>query len=314
MSCQLFAWCRVGARIDGQEKEQMRKFIPWDRQPLETWSEKHAPGRIVDLDGRRTHYVEAGEGPPVILIHGFNHDLNTWNANIDAFSRRFKVYAVDLWGSGFSTREPMDYRFPLFAEQIRSFMDFLDIPRAHLVGHSMGGGTAIFFSVKHPERVDRLVLVGSVGIPRRLPLRARLFMLPRIPELLMGLETNAVRRKNLRDYWIHNRELLTDEYFEKVSLHQKIEGSTRAALNILRRNFFNTLDEEIHALAELNIPVLIVWGRQDRSVPLESGQAMHRILGGSRLEILEDAGHLPNFEQPELFNEMAVEFLVQTDE
>jgi len=193
-------------------------------------------------------------------------------------------------------------------------MDFLDIPRAHLVGHSMGGGTAIFFSVKHPERVDRLVLVGSVGIPRRLPLRARLFMLPRIPELLMGLETNAVRRKNLRDYWIHNRELLTDEYFEKVSLHQKIEGSTRAALNILRRNFFNMLDEEIHALAELNIPVLIVWGRQDRSVPLESGQAMHRILGGSRLEILEDAGHLPNFEQPELFNEMAVEFLVQTDE
>jgi len=117
----------------------MRKFIPWDSQPLETWSENHAPGRIVDLDGRRTHYVEAGQGPPVILIHGFNHDLNTWNANIDAFSRCFKVYAVDLWGSGFSTRTPMDYGFPLFAEQIRSFMDYLDIPRAHLVGHSMGG-------------------------------------------------------------------------------------------------------------------------------------------------------------------------------
>jgi pimeloyl-ACP methyl ester carboxylesterase len=193
-------------------------------------------------------------------------------------------------------------------------MDFLDIPRAHLVGHSMGGGTAIFFSVKYPERVDRLVLVGSVGMPRRLPLRARLFMLPRIPELLMGLKTNAIRRKNLRDYWIHNGELLTDEYFERVSLHQKIEGSTRATLNILRRDFFNTLDEEIHALAELNIPALIVWGRHDRSVLLESGQAMHRILKGSRLEILEDAGHLANFEQPELFNQIAVEFLVQTDE
>lgn len=291
----------------------MRKFIPWDSQPLETWSENHAPGRIVDLDGRRTHYVEAGQGPPVILIHGFNHDLNTWNANIDAFSRCFKVYAVDLWGSGFSTRTPMDYGFPLFAEQIRSFMDYLDIPRAHLVGHSMGGGTAIFFSVKYPERVDRLVLVGSVGIPRRLPLRARLFMLPRIPELLMGLETDAIRRKNLRDYWIHNAELLTDEYFERASLHQKIEGSTRAALDILRRDFFNTLDEEIRALAELNIPALIVWGRHDRSVPLQSGQTMHHILRGSRLEILEDAGHLPNFERPELFNKMAVEFLVQTD-
>jgi len=168
--------------------------------------------------------------------------------------------------------------------------------------------------VKYPERVDRLVLVGSVGIPRRLPLRARLFMLPRIPELLMGLETDAIRRKNLRDYWIHNAELLTDEYFERASLHQKIEGSTRAALDILRRDFFNTLDEEIRALAELNIPALIVWGRHDRSVPLQSGQTMHHILRGSRLEILEDAGHLPNFERPELFNKMAVEFLVQTDE
>lgn len=168
--------------------------------------------------------------------------------------------------------------------------------------------------MKYPERVDRLVLVGSVGIPRRLRLRVRLLMLPWIPELLMGLKTNAIRRKNLRDYWIHNAELLTDEYFERVSLHRKIEGSTRAALNILRRDFFNTLDEEIHALAELNIPALIVWGRHDRSEPLESGQAMHRILRGSRLEILEDAGHLANFDQPELFNQMAVEFLVQTDE
>jgi len=292
----------------------MREFIAWDSQPLDAWAEKHAPGKFVDLDGRRTHYVEAGEGPPVILIHGFNYDLNAWNTNIDAFAGRFKVYALDLWGSGFSTREPMDYGFPLFAEQIRSFTDCLDIPRAHLVGHSMGGGTAIFFSVKYPGRVDSLVLIGSVGIPRRLPLRARLFMLPWIPELLFGLRTNAIRRKNLRDYWIHNAELLTDEYFERVSLYQKIEGSTGAFLNILRRNFFNTLDEEIRALEELNIPALIVWGRHDRSLPLESGQAMHRILTGSRLEILEDAGHLANFDQPELFNRIAIEFLEQGHE
>jgi pimeloyl-ACP methyl ester carboxylesterase len=212
----------------------MREFIPWDSQPLDAWAEKHAPGKFVDLDGRRTHYVEAGEGPPVILIHGFNYDLNAWNTNIDAFAGRFKVYALDLWGSGFSTREPMDYGFPLFAEQIRSFMDCLDIPRAHLVGHSMGGGTAIFFSVKYPGRVDRLVLIGSVGIPRRLPLRARLFMLPWIPELLFGLRTNAIRRKNLRDYWIHNAELLTDEYFERVSLYQKPEAQAGHADQVAR--------------------------------------------------------------------------------
>lgn len=287
----------------------MGAFIPWDSQPLGSWAEKHARGTFIDLDGRRTHYIEAGEGPPVILVHGFNLDLNTWSTNIDALARHFKVYALDLWGSGFSTREPLDYGFPLFAEQIRSFMDHLDISKAHLVGHSMGGGTSIYFSVQHPDRVQRLVLVGSVGIPRPLPLRGRFFKLPWIPELLFRLKTDVIRRNNLRDYWIHDPARLTDQWFERFSLYQKIEGSSRAALSVLRKDFFNTLDREIHALAKLDIPVLIIWGRHDRAVPLESGQTMHRILTGSRLEILEDAAHLVSFDQPEAFDGTVIEFL-----
>jgi pimeloyl-ACP methyl ester carboxylesterase len=188
-------------------------------------------------------------------------------------------------------------------------MDHLEIDRTHLVGHSMGGGTAIVFGVQHRSRVERLVLVDPVGVPRRLPVRGRLFMLPLIPEFLMGLNTDLVRRKNLLDYWIHDAELLTDEHFETLSRHQKVEGSTRATLDVLRRNFFNTLDREIRALADLDIPTLLVWGRHDRSVPLESGMTMHRILVGSRLEVFDDAGHLPNVDQAERFNEVVIEFL-----
>jgi pimeloyl-ACP methyl ester carboxylesterase len=287
----------------------MSEFVPWDSQPLEKWAERHAPGRFVDLGGRRTHYVVKGEGLPVVLVHGFNLDLNTWLTNVDALARQFTVYALDLWGSGFSTREPLDYGFPLFVEQIRAFLDHLGIERAHLVGHSMGGGTAIVFCVQYRSRVDRLVLADAVGVPRRLPLRGRLFMLPAIPEFLMGLSTDLIRKKNLLDYWIHDAELLTDACFESLSRYQKIEGTTRATLDILRRDFFNTLDREIHALAGLDIPTLIVWGRHDRSVPLTSGQAMHRILTGSRLEVLDDAGHLPNFDRADRFNELVLEFL-----
>ncbi len=287
----------------------MSDFVPWDSQPLDAFAESHAPGRFVDLDGRRTHFVVKGQGPPVVLVHGFNLDLNTWTRNLDALAERFTVYALDLWGSGFSTREPIEYGYALFVEQILAFMDHLEIERAHLVGHSMGGGTAIVFGVQHRSRVNSLVLVDPVGVARRLPLRGRLFMLPVIPEFLMSLNTDLIRRKNLLDYWVHDADLLTDEYFEILSRHQKIEGSTGAMLGILRKDFFNTLDREIHALAGLEIPTLIVWGRHDRSVPLESGITMHRILVGSQLEVFDDAAHLPNVDRAERFNEVVLEFL-----
>lgn len=286
-------------------------FVPWDSQPVEEWAAKHAPGRFVDLDGRRTHYVTKGEGPPVILVHGFNMDLTMWYANIDALARRFTVYALDLWGSGYSTREPMDYGYNLFAGQVRSFMEHLEIARAHLVGHSMGGGTLIVLALKHRQMVDRLVLEDAAGVPHRLALRGRLFQLPFLPELLLGLRTDVIRRRNLADYWLHDSKVLTDEVFELLTRYQKIRGTTRASLQILRRNFFDTLDEELYALAELRVPTLIVWGRQDRPEPVEFGQKMHEILAGSRLEVLDGAGHLPNIDRAERFNDLVLNFLAE---
>jgi pimeloyl-ACP methyl ester carboxylesterase len=261
------------------------------------------------LNGRRTHFVTKGEGPPVVLIHGFNLDHNTWCANIGVLARHFTVYAVDLWGSGFSTREPLDYGFDLFSEQIDLFLDHVGLERAHLVGHSMGGGTSIALSVAHRDRVDRLVLVDSVGIPRPTLLRERLFRLPWLPEFLQSLPTDFIRKKNLRDFWIHDPELLTDEIYAKLTGYQKIEGTTRAGLEILRRDFFNTLDAEVDRLGELGIPTLLVWGRHDVSVPVANGRIMQEKIPGSRLEIFERSSHLPNFDEPDRFNDLVVGFL-----
>jgi len=285
------------------------KFVPWDSQPLDDWAQVHPPGYMVDLAGRRTHFVKKGEGPPVFLIHGFNLDHNTWSENIDVLARYFTVFAVDLWGSGYSTREPLDYGFPLFVEQIRLLMEHLDLGSAHLVGHSMGGGTVIAFSVAHPDSVDKLVLVDSVGIPRPATLRERIFRLPWLPELLQSLPTDLIRRKNLLDFWIHEPELLTDEVFKALTGYQKIEGTTRAALSILRRDFFNTLGMKIDRLGELEIPTTILWGRHDCAVPIEAGWAMHGRLPGSRFEVFDRSSHLPNFDEPDRFNDLVVGFL-----
>jgi len=284
-------------------------FVAWDSQPLDDWAEVHPPGYMIDLAGRRTHFVKKGQGPAVLLIHGFNMDHNTWSANIDVLSRYFTVFAVDLWGFGYSTREPLDYGFALFVEEIKSLMDHLGIASAHLVGHSMGGGTAIAFGAAHPERVGRLVLVDSVGIPRLTTFRERLFRLPWLPERLLSLPTDTIRRRNLLDYWIHDPDLLNDEIFGALSGHQKIEGTIRSHLEILRRDFFNTLGSEIDGLGEVTIPTSIMWGRHDRAVPIEAGWTMHGRIPGSRFEVFDRSSHMPNFDEPDKFNELVVGFL-----
>ncbi len=287
----------------------MSEFIRWNSQPLDVWASKHAQGKFVDLDGRRTHYIEKGEGEPVILLHGFFYDSYLWAANIDALAENFKVYALDLWGFGYSTRESLDYEYQLYVDQVLLFMDSLGIQNASLVGQSMGGGTAILLCVQHRQRIKKLLLVDPAGLPNPLPLTGKFFNLPRIGEFFLGLKTDAVRRKNLGDLWIHNKELLTESYFENVTRFHKVNGTTEALLTILRKQFFDKLSNEIHRLAQMEVPLLLVWGREDKAVPVRCGQEMHRILKGSRLEIIDNAGHVPNYEQAEVFNRIAVDFL-----
>ncbi len=104
-----------------------------------------------------------------------------------ALAERFKVYAMDLWGFGYSTREPLDYGYPLYTRQLLKFMDALEIPKASLIGQSMGGGTIINFTVSNRDRVDKIVLVDAAGMPNRLPIMGRISNLPGLGELMYAL-------------------------------------------------------------------------------------------------------------------------------
>lgn len=287
----------------------MAEFIPWNSQPLDEWAKKHAKGKFIKLDGYSTHYIEKGEGEPVILIHGFLYDSYMWNKNLDVLADRFKVYAVDLWGFGYSTREPMDYGYPLYANQLLKFMDALNIQKASLIGQSMGGGTSIFFSVNHRDRVNKLILVDPAGMPNPLPLIGKITNLPKIGEFLLGLKSDFYRKMVLSTTFIYDKEFVTESYFENVTRFHKIKGTTEILLKILRKQFFHTLPDEVHSLGETDMPILIIFGRQDKAVPLERGEEMHKVLRGSHLEIFEQAGHCPHDEQSQKFNQLAVDFL-----
>ena len=289
----------------------MSDFISWNSQPLEAWAHKNASGKFIDLDGRSTHYIEKGEGEVIILLHGFFYDSYLWDSNIEVLAKQFKVYAVDLWGFGYSTREPLDYGYQLYSDQVLMFMDALGIQKASLAGQSMGGGTAIWFCVQHRQRVNRLILIDAAGVPHGLPLTGKFFNLPMVGEFFLGLKNNLIRRKNLADVFIYNKELITDSYFENVTRFHKIKDTTERLLTILRKKFFHTLSDQLEQLSQLDVPILIVWGREDKAIPLQKGQEMHKILKDSRFEILDNAGHVPNYECAEEFNKLALDFLRQ---
>ena len=189
------------------------------------------------------------------------------------------------------------------------FMDALDIQQASLAGQSMGGGTAIKFCVQHRQRINKLILVDAAGIPHGLPLTGKFFNLPGVGEFFLGLNNNLIRRKNLADVFIHNKNLITDNYFENVTRFHKIKGTTERMLTILRKKFFHTLSDQLQQLSQLDVPILIVWGRKDKGIPLKKGEEMHKKLKGSRFEILDNAGHVPNYECAEEFNKLSLDFL-----
>jgi pimeloyl-ACP methyl ester carboxylesterase len=115
---------------------------------------KYAKGKFVAVDGRKVHYMEKGDGKPVILIHGFLYSTVMWKQNIDALAKKFKVYAIDLLGLGYSERlTTMDYSFPLYTKQIAGFMEALNIDKASLIGQSMGGGISVCVAANYPKRL-----------------------------------------------------------------------------------------------------------------------------------------------------------------
>ncbi len=196
----------------------MTKFVPWNSQPLDEWSQKYASGKFVDLDGHVTHYIEMGDGEPVILLHGYFYDSLQWSNNLEALAKEFKVYALDLWGFGYSTREPMDYGYTLYASQLQKFMDALGIKKASLIGQSMGGGTGILFCTQHAERVIKVILVAPAGLPNPYKPLTRMACLPGIGEFLFRLKGS--RRGILKANFVYDENKLNIWYYEsKLSVN-----------------------------------------------------------------------------------------------
>ncbi len=231
------------------------------------------------------HSVHAGEGAPVVLLHGLSGSHRWWLETIPALvASGFRVHVPELVGFGGSRRPARQPDLEEMANVVLRWMEAMGLERAHVVGHSMGGQVSIHLAALHPARVDRLVLVDASGIPRALTLREA---------------ARFVTEVALTGAWIRPRFVTT------VALDAFLAGPralARAARYIL-------MDDVRPLLPAITCPTLLLWGALDPLTPLEQGARMAAALPDARLVVLPRAAHIPMIEESRRINAALVEFL-----
>jgi 2-hydroxy-6-oxonona-2,4-dienedioate hydrolase len=262
-----------------------------------------------DAGSIRTRTLEAGEGAPLIFLHGTGGHLEAYSKNILAHAEHLRVFAFDMIGHGFSSKPDMNYEIPVYVDHIIKFMDALGIEKAHISGESLGGWVAAWLAIYHPERVDKLVLNTAGG------LGSNPEVMERLKRLSLAAVTDPTRetvRKRL-EWLMYDPKSVTDELVELRYQIYIQPGMIRAMENILclqemeiRTPFILTPE----MLQKIKAPTLVVWTTHDPSYPAEVGRKFVDYIPDSRFVLMEKCGHWPQFEQPDTFNRIHLEFLL----
>ena len=268
-----------------------------------------------EVDGLRLHYVVEGRGPAVIFVHGLGGFAESWRHNVRPLANRATVYSVDLPGFGESAKPRTHYRLSYFASALRGFMDGLGIAQASLVGHSLGAAVSVTLALTHPTRVERLAVVGGVvpGCNYRPSWIYRLVALRGVGELL-SLGGSAKLYKAALARCFHAPDRREVDFFVDYAYTSRTDGVARAAylatLRDVRIDFETHCEDYRRALATLQLPVLLIHGRQDRVVPVEHCAEVAGALRHAAVRWVDACGHFPQIEHVEAVNGWLVDFLV----
>lgn len=267
--------------------------------------------RYVTVGGVNTHYLVSGHGSPVVLIHGLGESVVTWRDNIGPLSQRHQVFALDLPGHGDSEKPDLSYDPDSMVYYLRGFLESLGIERPALIGHSMGGGLALMTALAHPDIVSRLLLVGSASLGREVDWGLRLASVKVLGELMTSRfvdNTGIMLRKAFSDQRFVTQELLTE-----LKRTNRLPGARRAALKVIRNtvSILGVKSEFIlyKRLAELEMPVLIAWGAENRILPAKHAHRAGRADPRTDVHVFGSCGHLPHMERSEEFNALTLDFL-----
>lgn len=272
------------------------------------------PIKTVLVQGQRLAYLDVGTGPPVILIHGFGGSMWQWEHQQQVLSQQFRTLTLDLPGSGLSDKPEIAYHPNQMLAFFLGFMDTLEISHATLVGNSMGAGLAIGMALTHPTRVDKLVLID--GLPsdilkkvtgpsfrRALESQAPWWLVSFGNWLFGGLVTDSVLKEV-----IHDHSLLTPAVLERSNRNRRRPGIIKPLL-AMKKSLPSWEADFAPRISDISHPTMIIWGENDRVFPVAVGEELHRRIRGSTLVMIPQAGHLPQWERPDLVNRSLIAYI-----
>ena len=275
------------------------------------------PVKTIQVEGHRIAYLDVGTGPPVILVHGFGGSMWQWEYQQAALAHSHRVITPDLLGSGLSDKPLLQYTPDEVVAFFTGFMDALGIQRAALVGNSMGAAVVMGMVLTHPERVERLVLVGGLPDHVRDKLTSPLVKRAvdsRIPVWIAKVGNwfagRGTTERILKEI-VYDQSLITPAVIERGYQNRTRPGLMPPLLALVRNL---PLWEQGFALRikEIRSPTLVIWGEQDRIFPPEVGRELHGMIAGSSYEAIPESGHIPQWERPDVFNKMILKFLASS--
>jgi pimeloyl-ACP methyl ester carboxylesterase len=269
----------------------------------------------IEVERLPTRYLTAGEGPPLLLLHGVGDNALDWQWVMPTLARTYRVYAPDLPGSGGSAKPLADYSPAFFTRFVAAFLDALGVERAAVVGNSLGGLVGLRLALSEPERVTALGLVSSASLGREVTYALRSLALPGYGKLAVawgkrrpGAAQRALGRSALlfARPWRVPRKWLKEQY--RLA---RLPGFLEAQLATVRAQVGLKGQREVlvDRLPQLQRPTLIVWGTRDRVLPYSQGQEAVAHLPEGALQLIPECGHSPQVEQPERFASGLGEFL-----
>ena len=274
----------------------------------------------VQLHGQPVSYFRAGEGPPIVLIHGITSSARTWREVMPGLAEKHTVIALDLPGHGRSGKPRSDYSLGNYASGIRDLLSVLDIGRVTVVGHSLGGGVAMQFGYQFPNRLARLVLVDSGGLGNEVALYLRAATLPGaeyvIPVLFSSPARFTARAVGRALGWLGVKSSANTRGLTE-GMESLGDSDTRRAFVHTARSVIDPRGQRVDARDRLylseGVPTMLIWGEKDRVIPMTHGQQAHELMPHSRFEILPGAGHFSHNDDPERFVALLSEFIADTE-